>query len=204
MKAFQPNIPLVLASNSPRRQQFLQDLGLPFSVLLPSGFKEDLDYNLTPEENAKALAKGKAYATLNEHNCLDSLVIASDTIVVLNNNLPSSEIFGKPKNTQEAFSMLKRLVANKHTVITAVSMILPDKTEILFADSSDVYFHDWSDSILMSYAETGEGLDKAGAYAIQGIGTFLVDRVEGAYSTIVGFPVHKFVQKLLDYKIVNP
>ncbi len=204
MKALQPNLPLVLASNSPRRQQFLQDLGLPFSVLLPSGFKEVLDSELSPEENAKALARGKAYATIKEHNCSNSLVIASDTIVVLNNNLPDAEIFGKPENVQEAFSTLKRMVGRKHTVISAVAMILPDKTEIVFADSSDVYFHNWSDSVLMSYAETGEGLDKAGAYAIQGIGTFLVDRVEGAYSTIVGFPVHKFIQKLLDYKIVNP
>ncbi len=193
---FKTTIPLVLASNSPRRQHFLKDLGLPFSVLLPSSFVEEIDCNLLPFENAMTIAKGKALAVQQEHNIHDSLIIASDTIVVLNNESAHSRILGKPKNVEEAYSMIKLLNGNKHTVITAVCFISPNNEIELFYDKSDVYFANWEDDILLEYAKSGEGLDKAGAYALQGKGTFLVEKIIGSYSTVIGLPVHLCIEKL--------
>ncbi len=206
MSIFKANTNIILASNSPRRQQFLKDIDLSFQILLPSSYIEEIDANIKPYENAMLIAKGKALAVKSEYNISDSLIISSDTIVVLNNEAENAKILGKPKDIEEAFAMLKLLNNNKHTVITAVCFILPNtknnKVE-LFYDKTDVYFANWSDETLKKYALTEEGLDKAGAYAVQGIGTFLVEKLDGAYSTVVGFPVHLCIEKLKEFGMIS-
>ncbi len=205
MKLFELNTPVILASGSPRRQEFLRELGIDYNILLPSQFEEKIDTNKSPLENVKALAIGKAHAVLKEFpkKCKDNLIITADTIVVIENKNNKFEILGKPKKKEEALEMLLKLSGKKHTVITACCLILPNREEIYFSDSTDVYFHNWNKEILKNYAHSGEGLDKAGAYGIQAKGVFLVERIEGAWSTVVGFPVHLFVQNLHKYKLVK-
>ncbi len=210
MSVFKEKIPFLLASNSPRRQQFFQELGLAFSVLLPTSFKEEIDLELSPTENALLLAKGKAKTVLEEHNLLEknekSLLISADTIVVLDDETEHAKILGKPKDHDEAFRMVKELNGRKHTVITSVCIFLINENkaeEFLFYDKTDVYFASWDDATLKAYANSSEGLDKAGAYAIQGFGTFLVEKIEGSYSTVVGFPVHLFVDFLLKQDLIT-
>ncbi len=190
--------PFILASNSPRRQAFFKELGLDFSILLPTiPTDEALDSTKSPIENVQAIAKEKAYALIEEHKsaCIGKIVVSADTIVVLDND----EILNKPENTLEAFNMLKKLNNARHRVITAICMLEIEEeslVENILYDISNVYFAHWKDEILLQYAESGEGLDKAGAYGIQGKGAFLVEKIEGSWATVVGFPMHAFIQKL--------
>ncbi len=189
----------ILASSSPRRQDFIRDLGLDFEILLPSiPTNEALDSSLSPIENAQNIAKEKAYAVYEEHKakCANKCIIAGDTMVVLDND----EILNKPIDRDEAYIMLSKLNNARHRVISAVCLleIMEDLSSIeyTFYDISNVYFANWSKEILVDYANSGEGLDKAGAYGIQGKGSYLVEKIDGSWATVVGFPMHRFVQML--------
>lgn len=182
---------IILASKSSRRIELLKDAGLSFEVI-PSNINEKADENLTPIENAMHLAELKATDVYTKYP--NSLVIAADTIVTLNN-----KIYGKPKTEENAILMLKELRGKKHDVITGVAIIYQNKKEVFYSKSS-VLIKDLTDEEIINYVQTKEPLDKAGAYAIQGIGKDIVETYEGDFLTIVGLPLKEVLTKIKEIK----
>lgn len=186
---------LVLASNSPRRKDLLKNLGLNFEVM-PSNVDESFDPKLPPAEVVTILAEAKAREIgrrLNQTGTSQpTIIVGSDTLVVLDN-----KIFGQPKSQLEAVQMLKQLSGRQHTVYTAVSLLkLPEQTTSTACDSSKVFLRHLQPAEIEAYVQTGEPMDKAGAYALQGIGAALVEKVEGCVTNIIGLPVPVVVRLL--------
>ena len=194
----------MLASSSPRRQDFLRDLGLDFRVL-PALTEEARPLpGEAPDAYALRAARSKAENVRTRiaagaegfpGRATAPLVLAADTIVVLD-----GDILGKPASGADALAMLERLAGRVHTVITACCLWpAEDRAPCAwFADAAHVRFAPWPRGLLEAYAATGDPLDKAGAYGIQGRGAFLADRIEGSWSTVVGLPVSRVVRALLD------
>lgn len=172
---------LILASRSPRRLELLGSLGLSFEVS-PSQVDEHTDLEKTPEQNAVGIARDKARWVAGKNP--GSYVLGADTLVVL-----GQEIIGQPADEEDAFAILTRLRGKQHRVITGMVLIAPDGQEEEAAVSSPVAIKNASDDEIRSYIATGEPMDKAGAYAIQGEGSFLVASWEGSYTNIVGLPL---------------
>lgn len=190
------NINLVLASASPRRKQFLDDWGLCYEILKPQVVEPKPDPLESGADYTTRLASLKAqavYASLDLARRSSSLIIAADTVVVF-----QDKFLGKPEDSQAALAMLNSLVGQKHSVTTSVALILPTSgEEVTFSETSQVYFYHFAEDILQSYVASGEPLDKAGAYAIQGLGAFLVEKIEGSWTTVVGLPLCRLAQELL-------
>lgn len=178
--------PLVLASTSPRRREILATLGLQFTVQ-----HVDVDEvclaGETPEQMVLRLAAAKADAAVAD---AQSLVLGADTVVVVDDR-----ILGKPADEAEALSMLQRLSGRAHAVLTGVALHGPQGTRTALA-VTDVYFRDISQEEAHAYWQSGEPCDKAGAYAVQGLGGAFVERIEGSYSGVVGLPVFETLQLL--------
>ena len=172
---------LILASRSPRRSELLRSLGLDFEVT-PSKVEEITDPEQSPEQNATKVACDKA-RWVARHNP-DSYVLGADTMVVL-----GEEIIGQPTDEEDACRILSKLAGKQHRVITGVALITPETKEYTTAVVSTVSIKPVSENEIRSYVATGEPLDKAGAYAIQGEGSFLVESWEGSWSNIVGLPL---------------
>lgn len=195
---------VVLASASPRRSQLLAEAGVEFSVLSVT-VDELLDPELLaqPQEACKKLAERKAGATVQEILAqgveAPTLVLGSDTMVVLDNN-----IFGKPTGHDHAVRMLTALSGKTHQVMTSVSawMVAPGADGGVsvgyrtFVDVTDVTFKELSQQQILDYLRKGESFDKAGAYAIQGYGADLVQGIEGAMDTVIGLPVERMRAEL--------
>lgn len=180
---------IILASNSPRRKEILESLGYKFRIA-PSDIDENI--NLTGELLVCELAKRKALS-IYEYN-KDSIVIGSDTIVYFNN-----KVYNKPKSEEECYFMLKSLSGKTHEVITGV-YIASSKECISFYDKAYVTFKELTDEEIYSYIKTKEPFDKAGGYAIQGIGSFLIKEYKGDFYTIMGLPkdlVNSHLKRLL-------
>lgn len=201
---FQALRPLVLASASPRRRDFLHQLGIDCRVLPPAGNAEPLPL---PGETAKSFvaraAKAKAdsvYTLLDAeiHGAEMPAILAADTVVFC-----EKRIYGKPANVEEAFFFLKELAGKDHTVLTACYLRLGASRGVSYAAAASVCMRLWPDDVLRAYADTGEGLDKAGAYAVQGTGGFLVERVRGSWSAVIGLPVTETVDVLMRHSIVG-
>ena len=182
---------IILASNSARRKEILTNHNIDFEVI-PSDVEEVVDNNLTVIENVMNLAKIKCEDVFNSHQ--DRIVLAADTIVVFNN-----QIYGKPKDELDAFSMLKKLQGNAHQVITAVA-IKSEKGLTQGYSVSDVVFNKMTDEDILEYIKTKEPMDKAGSYAIQGIGGKYIKEYIGEFDNIVGLPI-KVVKELLNKHI---
>ena len=178
---------LILASKSPRRKDLLEQKGLKFSIV-PSEFDETSITIESPQTYVKKLAYLKARSVLEKHP--NDLILGADTIVVYN-----QEILGKPKDEQDAFLMLKKLVGQKHHVYTAVSLVNREK-DVRWLSYAEVTFKHVSDEDLLNYVKTKEPMDKAGAYGIQGIGSFLVLSYYGNYHTIMGLPIDEVMERL--------
>ncbi len=172
---------LILASRSPRRFELLQSLGLEFEVS-PSKAEEITDPEQSPEQNAVKIARDKARWVARQNP--GSYVLGADTMVVLDR-----EIIGQPVDEEDAFHILSKLAGKQHRVITGVVLITPDDEEYETAETSNVSIKSVGEDKIRSYIATGEPLDKAGAYAIQGEGSFLVESWEGSWSNIVGLPL---------------
>lgn len=168
---------LILASNSPRRKEILESLGLSFRII-PS--KTDEDINLLGSDLVMELSKRKALEVFNKNK--DSIVIGSDTIVYMND-----KVYGKPKNETDAFNMLKELSGKTHEVITGVTIISKNKIDT-FYDKAYVTFKDLTDNMIYDYIKTKEPMDKAGSYGIQGEGMKLIKEYNGDFYTIMGLP----------------
>ena len=188
-----PRIPVILASQSPRRIELLKTVIKNFRVV-PSKIEELCDKDLSPEENAIFLGRKKATWVAKQHP--HNLVIGADTMVVLKN-----EIIGKPSDAENARQILRQLSGQEHKVITGVAVV---HSKIFSAASiSHVRIKALTPNVINSYVESGEPMDKAGAYAIQGEGSFLVESYSGSYSNIIGLPVDllKDLLKKLNFSI---
>ncbi|MEE9225112.1 MAG: Maf family protein [Bacteroidota bacterium] len=181
---------LILASRSPRRIALLRQLGIPFESRA-SNVEEIIDPSSTPEENARRLAFQKAEDVAQ--NVKKGFVVGVDTIVVLN-----GAIFGKPATADEARLMLKMLSGNEHRVCTAFAIIdRPSDKQVVEHEVTRVIFRKIDESEIDEYVATGSPMDKAGAYGIQDdYGAVFVERVEGCFYNVVGFPLTKFIVTL--------
>lgn len=178
---------IVLASASPRRRELLQTAGVRFSVRV-SQADEQIAPGTPPHEAVMQLARQKAQAVAQA--CPDDLVIGADTVVVLD-----GEILGKPADTADAARMLRRLSGQTHTVYTGVCLLRAGTAETFF-EQTQVTFYPLTDAEIAAYVATGEPMDKAGAYGIQGRGCTLVREIRGDYFNVVGLPVAALYRRL--------
>jgi septum formation protein len=186
MQKEKPKLKWILASASPRRREILETLGISFSID-PSRIEEPPRRpDETPSHYAIRLARLKASAVASKYS--SGLLLAADTIVVLGNS-----ILGKPSTRSEAQSMLKRLSGRWHEVVSSICL-LDCKTHRVYSTCarSRVHFRRMSPAEIEWYLKTKEYRDKAGAYAVQGYASLFIDRIEGCYFNIVGFPVSAF------------
>ena len=194
---------LYLASQSPRRRQILTELGIPFSVITSPYEERNSDLvDLSPADGAAKLASLKAFFAAKSLD--EGIVIGADTIVVLGNR-----IMGKPKDKAEAKEMLCALSGKTHSVITGISIVDVDGMRTLsHSESTRVVFRKLASRESGIYTDSPEPYDKAGAYAIQGFASLFIERIEGCYYNVVGFPIAAFDKllnrinlRLLDYLV---
>lgn len=181
------HIPVILASASPRRRELLALVGIVHEVR-PADIDESLWPGETPVGHSERLARGKAHAIAAAAG--DAVVIAADTIVVVD-----GDILGKPKDVAHATEMLRRLSGRQHTVYTAIAVARGERTESA-VEAVEVVFRALSDSEIAEYIATGEPMDKAGAYGIQGFGATIVERVDGDYFSVMGLGMRRLVALL--------
>ncbi|MCH4886650.1 septum formation protein Maf [Acidaminobacter sp. JC074] len=173
---------IILASGSPRRKEILEAVGAKFEIVT-SDIEEVVRQGESPETVVAALAFEKAIDVAEKME-EGALVIAADTIVY------KDKIMGKPKDEADAFSMLQSLRNDKHTVLTGFCVMeVGTLNKIVHVVETTVYTKDYSDEKIKAYIASGEVFGKAGAYAIQGLGGLLIDRIEGDYLNVVGLPV---------------
>ena len=188
------NKKIILGSASPRRKELLAGLGVDFEVDTRNNFEEIYSPDTPQEEIPHVLSEGKSYGF---HRALknDEILITSDTLV-----LCDGHVMGKPHDREEAYRMLRLLSGREHKVITGVTVRDSEKT-LTSSDTAIVHFKELTDNEIYHYIDTFKPFDKAGAYGIQEwIGYIGIDRIEGSYFTIMGFPVHlvyRMLQKFL-------
>ena len=184
---------LILASASPRRRELLTQVGVSF-VIEVSDVEEVLDDTLSLELQVQSLALQKAQAVAAQHK--DGLVLGADTVVV-----DAGSLLGKPQNTEEAAEMLRSLSGKWHQVMTAVALVDANDTkhEWTSVEITNVKFRDLTEDDIAAYVATGESMDKAGAYGIQGYGALLVERIEGCYNNVVGLPLQLVAKGLRNW-----
>jgi septum formation protein len=190
------NPQIILASQSPRRDYLLSQAGITFTVI-PSNVDETTVPISAPETYVKDLAEAKANDVSAKHP--DSWVIGADTIVLINDT-----ILGKPDSRNAARNMLKQLSGKSHHVYTGYAICCKSKAQ-MFSNTvkTEVVFKDLSDDEIEWYIHTKEPFDKAGAYAIQGLGTFLVRRINGSYTNVVGLPVCEVIEFFIQAGIIT-
>jgi len=185
---------IILASASPRRKELLEQIGLQFEVE-PSNFDEEITPGSEPHETARKLSLGKARAAARKHR--NALIIAADTFVVL-----GDRVLGKPHTNAEAREMLRALNGQAHSVITGFTILDTETGKVLSRSmETTVHMRKLTLKEIDSYVRTKEPLDKAGGYAIQGLGTVLVERVEGDYSNVVGLPLSALAESLREFGV---
>ena len=178
---------IILASNSPRRRQLMEMLGLDFEVIL-GNVEEVVDPALEPDELVMDLAMRKAVDVFRSHK--DRVVLGFDTMVYV-----EGEPLGKPKSPEDAVRMLRLLSGRTHVVVTGCA-IVTRKVSKAFCERADVTFAAMTDDEIARYVASGEPFDKAGAYAIQGLGAKFVSGIEGDFFTIMGLPVSRLYREL--------
>jgi len=184
------NYDVILASGSPRRQQLLAEMDIPFRVQTKE-VEETFSDNLTPEAAVTLLCRMKSMAFREEELNENILLISADTLVVL-----GDKILGKPAGEKEAAEMLRQLSGKKHKVITGVCLRLCKRMKT-FTVSSSVYFKVLSEDEINYYIKNYKPLDKAGAYGIQEwIGHVAIQKIEGSYFNIMGLPTHRLYEEL--------
>ena len=175
----QPVLPLIPASGSPRRRELLDLMGLTYTVETPD---VDESFSGRPSETVMEISRRKAAAVAARHS--DSIIIAADTLVFADGAL------GKPHTPERAKEMLRSLAGNWHHVYTGITVINTRSGRVLRnVDKTRVHLVPMTEQEIDAYVATGEPLDKAGAYGIQGMGGMFVDRIDGSYSNVVGLPM---------------
>lgn len=193
---------LYLASSSPRRNELLAQLGVQFSVIIPDVDETVLLHEL-PDAYVKRLAVAKAkeglrlcwQRTCSNNNLIDTVVIGSDTSVVIDN-----AILGKPRTREEAVLMLNRLSGRTHQVMTSVAIVNEQK-ECVDVSVTTVTFKTLTLAQINAYCDTHEPMDKAGAYGIQGLGAIFVESIAGSYSGVVGLPLSETAELLKEFNV---
>ena len=180
---------ILLASGSPRRRELIRLISGDVTIC-PSGCEENVPDGLNAEETVKYLSRLKGF-DVKDKGKKDEITVSADTVVCLD-----GKILGKPKNESDAFSMLSLLSGKTHTVFTGVTLIKDGKAET-FCESTRVTFYELSKEEIEDYIKTGEPLDKAGAYGIQGAGALLVKKIDGDYYNVMGLPVARLKRELL-------
>jgi septum formation protein len=178
--ALNPTVALVLASSSPRRAEILTSLGIPFEID-PADIAEEIAPGESAEQAASRLAADKAACVAARSP--DSWILAADTLVLLD-----GRILGKPRDDTQAAEMLKLLGGREHRVVTAVRLRRGGSPAREIVDVSGVRIAPLSDEEILWYVATGEPRDKAGAYAVQGLGSRFIESVEGSYTNVMGLP----------------
>jgi septum formation protein len=180
---------LILASKSPRRYELLKQAGLEFDVI-PSRVEEDFVKGESPRKHVLRLAEAKALYVGNQHP--DRWVVAADTIVYVDHS-----ILGKPKSREEAKNMLRRLSGKEHRVLTGFSVQHLEKGKgDREAVQTTVKVKKLTQEEMEWYVKTREPFDKAGGYAIQGVGSFMIESIKGSYTNVVGLPVCELIQMM--------
>ena len=180
---------IILASTSPRRHGLAQEMGLEFEVV-PSNYEEDMTLGLSSEDLAKTLARGKATDVAKDRK--EGIVMGIDTFVVF-----EGKKLGKPKNKEDAFDMLKSFSGKWQEVYSGVSVIdCATRKEIIDCEVTRVKFRSMEDEEIKRYVATDEPMGKAGAYGIQGLASIFIERVDGCYFNIMGFPIHNVYKNL--------
>ncbi len=185
---------IILASGSPRRKELLEKIGLKFTVEVPD-VDENFKSNLSPQGLVKELSLKKAEEIARKHS--NAIIIAADTIGIL-----KDKIIGKPHSTAQAKTMLESLSGKPHLVITGYS-IIDTATGKTASDTVEtkVYFKKLSKMEIIDYVKTSEPLDKAGGYAIQGLGALLVEKIEGDYYNVIGLPLSSLAGTLKKFGV---
>lgn len=181
---------IILASQSPRRKELLSLLNIDYEAI-PADIDEEINTNNDLVKEIERLSYQKAFHIYKEHK--DALVIGADTIVKINN-----QVLGKPKTYEQAKQMLQVLSNNTHEVITGVSIISENKTET-FSSVASVTFYPLTENEIDEYIKTNEPMDKAGAYAIQGLGAKFIKSIDGDFYTIMGLPIAELYHRLQKY-----
>ncbi len=186
---------LILASASPRRRELLQQIGAEFQVEV-SHAQEVIDTSLAPEDMVQQLALQKAAAVAASHR--EGFVLGADTIVV-----NDGVLMGKPCSAEDATAMLRSLSGKWHQVMTAVALVDASGTREpwVAVEITNVKFRTLCETDIADYLATGESMDKAGAYGIQGYGALLVEKIEGCYFNVVGLPLQRVAAGLRDWGI---
>ncbi len=182
---------VILASASERRIELLNRLVKEFDIIVSDFNESKILFKGSIDGYVKEIALGKAMG-VKEKLCTDAIIISADTIVTLDN-----KILGKPKDEEDAFNMLKSLQGRKHLVYSGV-VVMDTATNVIIQESlsTEVTFSEISDNEILEYIKTGEPLDKAGAYGIQGIGGIFVKEIKGCYYNVVGLPLNKLKDML--------
>lgn len=185
---------IVLASSSPKRKELLEQIGLPFRVD-PSGEPEDLSGALAPAELTKKLSLHKALAVGRRHN--DAIVIGADSVAFLD-----GQAIGKPGSPHQARKLLSSANGRTHSLVTGFTILdTRDGRSVSEAIESRVHMRHLMPAELDAYVASGEPLDKAGGYDIQGLGALIVDRIEGDYSNVLGLPLATLGRRLKEFDI---
>ncbi len=178
---------IILASKSPRRKELLDLLKMKYEIKV-SNAEEKIEENLTIEEQAKKLAYIKAKTVFDQTEG-ERTIIGADTMVI-----KDGKIYGKPKDETDALKILQELNGKRHQVITGIAILAQKDSEYkeyIDYDITEVYLKNMSDEEIKNWIKTGEAMDKAGAYAIQGEFSVFIEKINGNYSTVVGLPIHK-------------
>ena len=181
---------IILASASPRRQELLRYIVTDFDII-PADIDETLPADIPADSSAEYLAVKKAEHISAQYQ--DSLVIGSDTVVII-----GDEILGKPVDEKDAKRMLRKLSGQVHTVVTGVCLSMNGRSES-FSKATKVKFYPLSDKEILDYIATGEPMDKAGAYGIQGFGRVLIEGIEGDFFNVMGLPVASLKRKMEEF-----
>ena len=185
---------IILASASPRRKELLEKIGLKFEVE-PSNFEEDIHSGLEPHELAQKISLAKAKSVARQHQ--NAIVLAADTFGIF-----EGKVLGKPHTEAEARTMLKTLSGRSHSVITGFTLIDTAKNKTLSKSvETKVYIRKLTLAEIDAYVKSKEPLDKAGAYAIQGLGAVFVEKIEGDYFNVVGLPLSALTEALKEFGI---
>lgn len=189
--------PIILASGSPRRRELLSALGLNYTSAAAEVDETPHEEEL-PEAFAIRMAFAKADSIADHHP--DAWVIGADTVVTID-----GKILGKPGTRKKGLQMLRLLNGSSHQVYTGLC-IRHRKTDITIEQTSrtKVRFGYFNDAVLQAYVDSGDSLDKAGAYGVQGIGSFLVDEITGSCTGVIGLPMNLLITSLLEYNVIEP
>jgi len=188
---------LVLASTSPRRRELLSLLGIEFAIAEPDSPEPDPDAGEMPAAYALRAARHKAVAVAAHHP--GAFVLGADTVVAVD-----EMILGKPRDAADAERMLAALAGREHLVVTGCCLAAPGGATVDFTVTSRVSFSWLDPAVIAAYVATGEPMDKAGAYAVQGKGAFMVESVNGSYTNVVGLPLCEVADMLVNFGVIAP